>query len=427
MQLVNKTPFDVFVMATQIDPPRQSATLIVKAGFVVVPDAVALPLPDDEQEKVSADQTFMDEIGRSLAWASDLEPQKSFAELVVYGNVYAPGGEPARAVEASVSIGEWQKRLVAFGDRIWIRGADGSPVPSEPTPFTEVPLRWEFSFGGLDDARNPMGRGIDTEVEIAGGGIGIALPNIEDPDALVAVPTDRPEPVNLGPVPPTYEARYRKLGTRDRRWATFRAPLPPDDFDPSYHNAAPEDQQFETAFRGDESVALTGLHPTHPELTFQLPALRIRAFLVHELEGGPQVEETPLAIDTLALRPAEDKVFLIWRGYCTVNKPGLEDILGLYVVSEPLDQPPRPASAYLPEIQEKLFPVETGISDAEFDAEIERGLAELDTLIDDIDMPAGLKQQLKAEKNPEKIFDMLVKEAERQIDAVNKASGLKPR
>ncbi len=238
MQLVNNTPFDVFVMASQIDPPRPSATIIVKATFSIQPDAVAEALPDDEQEKMKADETFMDDIGRSLQWASDLEPQKPLAEVLVYGSVHAPGGRPATSASAAIRIGDWEKRIVAFGDRIWTRAADGSHAPSEPTAFNEIPLRWEFAFGGLDDPRNPMGRGIDTEIEIAEGVVGLALPNLETPDALISTPGDRPEPVGFGPLPGTFEARYRKLGTRDRRWATFRAPLPPDDFDASYHNCA---------------------------------------------------------------------------------------------------------------------------------------------------------------------------------------------
>lgn len=421
MNLVNDTPFDVFVMASQIDPPRPSATIIVKGTFALQPDAVATPLPDEEQDKLKPDEPFMDEIGRSLAWASDLEPHKPFAELVVHGHVYPPGGQPAPTALAAVRIGEWEKRIAAFGDRIWTRAPDGTPAPTEPRPFAAIPLRWEFSFGGLDNPRNPMGRGIDTEIEISQGVSGIALPNIENPDALVTSPEDQPEPVNLGPVPQTYEARYRKLGTRDKRWATFRAPLPPDDFDASYHNAAPEDQQFETPFKGDEIVELEGLHPHHPVLRFQLPSLRLRAFVVRDVENGPTVEETPLEIDTLAIQPDEDKLTVLWRGYCAVAKEAMEDLIGVHLAQEPLAEPAQPAAAYLPGITEKLFPAPPA-DDSEIDAEVGRAMDEAKSLLDKVDLPDDVKARLKAEQDPVKLFDSLIDEIHRQAEAIQRST-----
>lgn len=423
MQLVNKTPFDVFVLASQIDPPRPSATIVVKATFAIAPDAVAEPLPDEEQDKMQADQPYMDEIGRSLSWANDLEPLKPFAEVVVHGGVFPPGGRPAPTAQAAVRIGEWEKRVVAFGDRVWTTGADGRPAPTEPVPFSVMPLRWEYAFGGLDDDRNPMGRGIDSEIEIAQGTRGIALPNIEDPAALVASPGDRPHPVNLAPMPPSFMERFRKLGTRDKRWSTFRAPLPPDDFDPAHHNAAPEDQQFAAAFRGDEAIEVEGLHPEHERLRFQLAGLRLRAFMVRqEDKAEPTVEETPLDIDTLALMPDQDKLVALWRGYGAVAKDGLEDLLGLYVVQEPLAEAPLPAGTYLPEIRETLFPAATGPAQADVDAEVGRTLGEAKGLLDKVDLPDEVRQKMVSENDPKKLFDMLIEEIHRQANLVKNAA-----
>ena len=78
-----------------------------------------------------------------------------------------------------------------------------------------------------------------------------------------------------------WEPRLGRQGTRDQRWAMFRAPLPPQDFDPRFANAAPDDQQLpEGFFRGDETVTLTGLHRSCPVYEAMLPGQappRVRA------------------------------------------------------------------------------------------------------------------------------------------------------
>ena len=64
---------------------------------------------------------------------------------------------------------------------------------------------------------------------------------------------DRPAPVGVAPVSPQTASRLALQGTRDQHWATFRAPLPPRDYDPRAEQAAPGDQRLEGYWNGDET------------------------------------------------------------------------------------------------------------------------------------------------------------------------------
>src|SRR5439155_18481811 len=101
--------------------------------------------------------------------------------------------------------------------------------------FTQMPIRWERAFGGLSSTTNPLGRGIDKEPDDKG--VEVAwLPNVEHADDRVALPGDRPKPAGFAPISPAWEPRNKRQGTRDQRWAMFRAPLLPKDFDPRFYN-----------------------------------------------------------------------------------------------------------------------------------------------------------------------------------------------
>src|SRR5271166_341672 len=59
---------------------------------------------------------------------------KQRGEVLVNGSAY-PSGGPRPACAPRVAIGTVDKTLYVVGDRLWKRG-----VPSDPEPFTEMPL-----------------------------------------------------------------------------------------------------------------------------------------------------------------------------------------------------------------------------------------------------------------------------------------------
>lgn len=304
-RLFNRTPF----IFTPLDQPasygRRSASLIVKATFDIHPDAPATPAKD--QRPLQGDTPHMDEVGRSLAWPSDLVPWKPNTDFFIVGSFHQPGGIPRSEGTAGFEFGPLRKRLRFIGPRIASRpiGMDVEWTVGAPEPVASIPLRWELSAGGLRDPRNPFGMG--QERQQAEGFEAVRLPLIEHP-------LSTSQPANFAPVPAIFAERRQKLGTRDQRWSLFRAPLPPEDFDPSHVNAAPVDQQAGDSPVGNERIVLENLHPRHPTLGFFLPGLKLRAAVLRRTETGAVAEEIDLRIDTVVVIPDEDLLVMLWRG-----------------------------------------------------------------------------------------------------------------
>jgi hypothetical protein len=341
-KLFNASP----LLFTPVEEPARfgasSASFVVKGTFDIMPGAPAVP--SKEQKPFGLDQAFMDDLGRSLAWPSDLVPWKPNTDFFIIGAFHQPGGVAAPEGRAGFRFGPLRKELRILGPRIATRrkGEESWSI-TPPAPVTQVPLRWELSRGGLRDRRNPYGLGGDparTEE-----GETLRLPLIEGlpaPD----------QPANFAPVPPIFLERARKLGTRDQRWSLFRAPLPPEDFDPSHVNAAPQDQQAGDSPRGDEAITLVNLHRDHPELTFFLPGLRARVAVLRQTEAGVVAEEVAMRIDTVAVLPEEDRLVLLWRGVLPLPSRNLDDtVLMAECAVEPIDT----AAPADPDLPRRLF------------------------------------------------------------------------
>lgn len=419
MNVLKKVPYVVVPLPTQIEPPQDSITLVVKGSFRILPSALLEPLPEAEQATISGDVRHMDELGRSLAYASDLEPYKVNGDLIVTGACHQPGGEAAPDCRVAIACGEWRKELQIFGDRIWMAAEDGSAIPSEPEPFVSLPLRWELAFGGLELADNPMGKGLD-ELEDDEGQPFWPLPNIEDPAELIEKLEDSPAPVGFAAVPADWASRAMKYGSRDRRWATFRAPLPPKDFDHSFHNAAPDDQQFDGGFRGDETLSFENFHPDHPRLSVTLPGRRLRALAVLSGDEGQELVELPLTLDTIQVALEEERVTLVWRGALAAVSP-VDVIANVFCVA---DEPLEGEAATLDELwalfRDEVEAMAPGVADQALQRQIDEAMGQLKEQIAESDLDPAVKESLAGSEDPRVIFKALVGEVARRLDQLKK-------
>jgi hypothetical protein len=126
---------------------------------------------------------------------------------------------------------------------------------------------------------------------------------------------DRAAAVGFGPISQNWEPRRSKVGTYKGRWLKERWPWFPDDFDWSYFNAAPEDQQVEGYLHGDEELEFQNLHPNHPVYKSWLPGLRARAFVQIEVpdpDTPSEFREVTLNLDTLWIDMDSERLF--WCG-----------------------------------------------------------------------------------------------------------------
>ncbi len=79
---------------------------------------------------------------------------KARGELFVCGSFFAPPGKPVTASFVRARLGNIDKRLAVVGNRTW-----RNQVPTEPEPFTTMPIDWAHAFGGVGFDRNPYGKG----------------------------------------------------------------------------------------------------------------------------------------------------------------------------------------------------------------------------------------------------------------------------
>lgn len=188
-----------------------------------------------------------------------------------------------------------------FGDRTWIRSGEVL-TPSTPKPFVEMPLDLQHAYGGVATfdgmampfADNREGTGFFVEPAAAEGG---ALPNIEDPEALIRTWEDRPEPVGVGMCEPHFGPRARRGSVvEDDRVVGVRRSL--------YNVAFPRFVCPSPA--PGEQVELRGMGPTR---TFRLPATPPLA----TTRVGERSYVDPFRIDQIGVEPARRRFFVTYR------------------------------------------------------------------------------------------------------------------
>lgn len=310
----------------------------------------------------------------------DLVLPKTAAEFLVTGCAFAPGGAPAPTVTVSARLGGVAKRLAAVGDR-WIE--DG--VPTQPLPFTEMPLGWDRAYGGAKYPQNPLGRGID-EVPIPGVGFRAMLPNVVLPQGA-----DRPrapEPVGFGPIDIAWPQRQQLAGTHDQRWLEEDFPGFARDTDWRIFMAAAPDQRFPGFLRGDEDYAFTNMHPQEPELTGRLPGIQPRILI--ERRGGAGLEEVPLSLTTVWFFPEHKRLVMIHHGRTRAEEEDARDITRLVIGADMLGAP-RPAKDFADVLAARLDP-EFGVIEALRDA----ALVPAPLIVPDPDMET--ERELNAEQ-----------------------------
>lgn len=338
MQVLNEHALKFAMLVGRVPPRALSATFVIKAGFRLQPGGVAELLPEELQPEFSGDQYVDDDPSRGLRYPSDFALFKPGADLLLAGHCHAPEGRTFTETEVVFGVGNGAKRLLVFGDRVWQRGPLGW-APSRPRPFTRMPLAWTHAFGGDGYPHNPVGRGIG-ERELDDGTRAYLLPNIESPNAPIASPDDRPAPAGFGPIDPALPLRASKTGTYTRAWLERNWPWLPDDFDWTFFNAAPPDQQWPRRYlAGDETLRFVHMHPRVPSYQCRLPGQRVRLF-VKRREGQALVfKEVELRLDTLFADLDAEVVTLVWRGVSTAFSLKLKEFEEAFVVLEPVNAP----------------------------------------------------------------------------------------
>src|SRR5262249_10917528 len=144
----------------QFLPPNDSITVIVKGTFDLMHGGKARARP--ESDLTTGDVHHDDDPERSLVYPSDFAIQKPKADVTLKGHAHALNG-PATVLHATFRFGDkktngFERSIAIIGDRTWQKSVVAT-APSDPKPFTSMPLVYERAFGGPAFPGNPAGRG----------------------------------------------------------------------------------------------------------------------------------------------------------------------------------------------------------------------------------------------------------------------------
>ncbi|WP_408672840.1 DUF2169 family type VI secretion system accessory protein [Xenorhabdus szentirmaii] len=329
---------------------------VMKIGYQLLPagqgeySAELLPAPplclqDEYRGLINSSQVLQE---------SDLAPFKPRCDVIVNGTAYAPDNRPCTTFPVRLQIKSKQgktlldKTLTVTGEREFTRDTDGQWQLTDPKPFATLPLDYRYAFGGkckiqADDKTgaqikdsdrltpeqrqqhpdgekapvahavcetNPLGMGFITPWYAQAKPLTrYPAPRITRPDAPFTVEhfvaqlggtlppyTPASQPQGMGFIGRPWLPRRQLAGTYNADWLAHRHPYLPKDFDFSYWNGAPSDQQINWP-ETDIAITLSGLTPDG-ELHVNLP--RHRPFILLRMQNGILLP-VPMRTDTLII------------------------------------------------------------------------------------------------------------------------------
>jgi hypothetical protein len=267
---------------------------------------------------VLEDRIVRDALIGSLEHATDVALFVPRPEIVVTGKAHAIGG-PAREVAVALALlrGErriFQKSLRVVGDRL--APTDESELPSEPEPFEEMPLVYERAYGGMTHLANPVGVGIERDLDGR-----VRLPNV-----YYEGPHDEDLPAGFGPIPSVWPSRRGRRGSishgevNNLSWVEL-----PHDLDESYFQCAPRDQ-WVGELRAGDVLTLTGMHASLETVRLVVPAYQGAAQWTSPRGEALNVS---LRLDTLFVAAESLVCELLYRA--TIQVPR-HDLQGSYLL-----------------------------------------------------------------------------------------------
>jgi len=306
---------------------RMMGCVIARVLYDVRPDGELSPLAD-------------------LQWPIDASPvdtplgrksgDKPFymggVDVLLGGRVYQRDRALREGLSVELEVGRtFRRRIEVIGDRRWVRSKEGALLPSAPETFGSMRLDDSLAFGGRAPKAehlapygpNPRGRGYYLDEKSAEGQ---PLPNLEDPNQLIARFDDRPTPVGLGYYPedgslrPLQSIEHPGLAGVMNAAGPKGGPAPslPADFaitaenlTPLLFNQAHPNMVIpaEKAPQPGDFVRLSHGRKDGSDLAFVLPK---SGFHVHvQLEAREHV--VPLHLDQIGILAGDARVLLSYR------------------------------------------------------------------------------------------------------------------
>jgi hypothetical protein len=260
----------------------EALVILVKASFELLdPTSAELELAPPERTRPlrPADIPWGEPELSSIAYPSDFCVYKPGTDVIVLAVAHPPPGPPVTSYDAFVQVGALHKTVRVFGLRVWQTDGAGLSAPGVAGP---VELRYENAWGGVDgidspnfieEARNPVGKGMRLDPATLSHQL---APCLEDPEALIGSFRTRPPPAGMGAIGRHWQPRRQYLGTYDKAWQEFRAPLAPRDQDDRFEHCASPGLVSPAPFSSGEQVGLLNLTPGGGARRFVLPSIALQ-------------------------------------------------------------------------------------------------------------------------------------------------------
>ncbi len=328
MELQNPHPVSATLTVSEMPGyGRRVAMAVAKATFDVAGGKAELETQAPLELLPKDTPTPLGELPRD-----DLPRCDPVFEVILLGQAHAPGGAPCTRMDVSLAVGTARREFLVSGDRRWEKKGR-RPRPTDPEPFTVMPLTWDRAFGGtcaveldresfvdLSDVRNPAGRGWDPAPDAEALAKRMKspkgypkfdptrlLPNVERPESPVAAWEDAPDPACWAPVPTASSIHALRMVQDGPDGPQIGAGV--------FHRAHP-DWVLPTVPEAEAIVEARGV--TEREWwRFPMPRMAVRVDL--HTNGSTRVIE--LAPHLLALLPEESRCYLVFRGWIEVPPP----------------------------------------------------------------------------------------------------------
>ncbi len=342
---------------------RQVINVLVKKTYVISHNRKAylseIQLGFIEEDEMKPKET---EPGWYPVSEMELVPWKVCTDIVVTGDVVAPGQKPVGRMKAGITMGSLKKTVEVFGNRFIEMTSGGSLKFTPPEPFVSMPMSYTLAYGGVDPAvprnenpktagqwleyltlerhpgvypRNPVGQAyvVNNEKWLLNGR---PLPNFEDPANLLnpeRIVVGNPELWWLQPMPAGLSWFGRSWYPRSAH-AGILPPFPPDEKniaetkmglvtpdhvtkirkeplhnypEPLFFNGASPGLGV-TRIRGDEIITVSGMDEKG-DMVFQLPGDDPHISISFDKKP---LEITDKHIHTLWIKKDENIMTMIW-------------------------------------------------------------------------------------------------------------------
>ncbi|WP_319531171.1 DUF2169 domain-containing protein [uncultured Cohaesibacter sp.] len=279
---------------------------------------------------------------------------KPMGEFLVVGNALSPTETPVRGTHVVARVGDRQKQLAVFGNRVW-RLTERGIVMTDAQPFDHMPIDMAHAYGGPNLTGNRQGKGHGAK-QMLEAGFDAPLPNVEYASRLIKSPDDTVYPAHLGPIALDDPHRMAYAGTYDQNWVKNISPAKPADFNPLFNMEAPEDQRWDGYFHGGEIYSVSGMSRSGSAVGGQLPSITVRCFIHRKSDDS--FTETRMVCDTLALFPNVTKAIMVFRAVAEASDSLCDDIDRVLIGMESQQDTPKDPAHYLKVYQLRCDPEE---------------------------------------------------------------------